>query len=31
VTKKIWKQRYEDIRAFERYLARNGTLILSSS
>jgi PPK2 family polyphosphate:nucleotide phosphotransferase len=28
VTKKIWKQRYEDIRAFERYLARNGTLIL---
>jgi len=28
VTKKIWKHRYEDIRAFERYLARNGTLIL---
>jgi PPK2 family polyphosphate:nucleotide phosphotransferase len=28
VTKKIWKHRYEDIRGFERYLARNGTLIL---
>jgi PPK2 family polyphosphate:nucleotide phosphotransferase len=28
VTKKIWKQRFEDIRAHERYLARNGTLIL---
>ena len=28
VTKKIWKHRFEDIRAFERYLARNGTLIL---
>ncbi|MGB5103732.1 MAG: polyphosphate kinase 2 family protein [Steroidobacteraceae bacterium] len=28
VTKKIWKHRYEDIRNFERYLARNGTLIL---
>ena len=28
VTKKIWKQRYEDIRDIERYLARNGTLIL---
>ena len=28
VTKKIWKQRFEDIRSFERYLARNGTLIL---
>ncbi|MBI4274717.1 MAG: polyphosphate kinase 2 family protein, partial [Rhizobiales bacterium] len=28
VTKKIWEQRFEDIRAFERYLARNGTLIL---
>jgi PPK2 family polyphosphate:nucleotide phosphotransferase len=24
---RIWKQRYEDINAFERYLARNGTLI----
>jgi PPK2 family polyphosphate:nucleotide phosphotransferase len=23
----IWRQRYEDINAFERYLARNGTLI----
>jgi PPK2 family polyphosphate:nucleotide phosphotransferase len=28
VTKDIWKQRFQDIRAFERYLARNGTLIL---
>jgi polyphosphate kinase 2 (PPK2 family) len=24
----IWQQRFEDIRAFERHLARNGTLIL---
>jgi PPK2 family polyphosphate:nucleotide phosphotransferase len=28
VGKEIWKERFEDIRAFERYLARNGTLIL---
>jgi len=28
VTKKIWKHRFEDIRSFERYLARNGTLII---
>ena len=28
VTKDIWEQRFEDIRAFERYVARNGTLIL---
>ncbi|MGE3986442.1 polyphosphate kinase 2 family protein [Pseudorhodoplanes sp.] len=28
VTRDIWKQRYEDIRAFEKYQARNGTLIL---
>jgi len=28
VTKDIWKDRFKDIRAFERYLARNGTLIL---
>lgn len=28
VTPGIWKQRYQDIRAIERYLARNGTLIL---
>ena len=28
VTKDIWNQRYEDIRAFEQYQARNGTLIL---
>ena len=28
VTKKIWDQRYEDINAFERYLSRNGILVL---
>jgi PPK2 family polyphosphate:nucleotide phosphotransferase len=28
VTKDIWKQRYEDIRNFEKFQARNGTLIL---
>ena len=28
VGKKIWKQRFEDIRSFERYLARNGVLII---
>jgi PPK2 family polyphosphate:nucleotide phosphotransferase len=28
VTKDIWEERFKDIRAFERYLARNGTLIL---
>jgi PPK2 family polyphosphate:nucleotide phosphotransferase len=28
VTKRIWEERLEDIRCFERYLARNGTLIL---
>jgi PPK2 family polyphosphate:nucleotide phosphotransferase len=28
VTRRIWKHRYEEIRDFERYLARNGTLIL---
>jgi PPK2 family polyphosphate:nucleotide phosphotransferase len=28
VSKSIWKERFEDISAFERYLARNGTLIL---
>jgi polyphosphate kinase 2 (PPK2 family) len=27
VTKDIWKERYEDINAFERYLTRNGTVI----
>src|SRR5436190_21000545 len=27
VTSRIWKDRYEDINAFERYLTRNGTLI----
>jgi PPK2 family polyphosphate:nucleotide phosphotransferase len=28
VTRDIWKDRYEDITAFERYLSRNGTQIL---
>jgi PPK2 family polyphosphate:nucleotide phosphotransferase len=28
VTKHIWKERFEDIRTFERYLARNGVLVL---
>ena len=28
VTKSIWRERFEDISAFERYLARNGTVIL---
>ena len=28
VTNKIWQERFEDISAFERYMARNGTLIL---
>lgn len=28
VTKDIWTERFEDISAFEKYLARNGTLIL---
>jgi PPK2 family polyphosphate:nucleotide phosphotransferase len=28
VTKRIWRERYEDIANFERYLARNGFLIL---
>jgi PPK2 family polyphosphate:nucleotide phosphotransferase len=28
VTKEIWRERFEDICAFERYLARNGTVIL---
>jgi PPK2 family polyphosphate:nucleotide phosphotransferase len=27
VTKKIWDERFEDIRAFERYLRRNGTIV----
>jgi polyphosphate kinase 2 (PPK2 family) len=27
-TKNIWRERFEDISAFERYLARNGTVIL---
>jgi PPK2 family polyphosphate:nucleotide phosphotransferase len=28
VTKNIWRERFEDISAFERYLSRNGTVIL---
>ncbi|ALK08911.1 polyphosphate kinase 2 family protein [Blastochloris viridis] len=28
VTERIWTERFEDIRAFERYLARNGTIVL---
>jgi PPK2 family polyphosphate:nucleotide phosphotransferase len=27
VTKRIWKERYQDIRAFERYLGRNGVVV----
>ena len=27
VTEKTWKERFQDIAAFERYLARNGTVI----
>jgi PPK2 family polyphosphate:nucleotide phosphotransferase len=28
ITRNIWRERFEDIRAIERYLARNGTVIL---
>ena len=28
VTKNLWRERFEDITAFERYLSRNGTVIL---
>ena len=28
VTRHIWRERFEDITAFERYLARNGTIVL---
>jgi PPK2 family polyphosphate:nucleotide phosphotransferase len=28
VTKHLWEERYEDINAFERYLARNGVVVL---
>ena len=28
VGRKIWNERYQDIRAFERHMARNGTMIL---
>src|SRR6266516_2318643 len=27
VTRRIWRERYEDINGFERYLARNGTVV----
>jgi PPK2 family polyphosphate:nucleotide phosphotransferase len=27
VTKKIWKHRFEDVRAYERYLTRNGVIV----
>jgi PPK2 family polyphosphate:nucleotide phosphotransferase len=27
ITRRLWRDRYEDINAFERYLTRNGTLI----
>ena len=27
ITKDLWKERFEDIRAFERYMTRNGTVI----
>ncbi|MES2569859.1 MAG: polyphosphate kinase 2 family protein [Verrucomicrobiota bacterium] len=27
VTKNIWEERFQDIRAFERYLTRNGTIV----
>lgn len=29
VTRNIWRERFEDIFSFERYLARNGTIILT--
>ena len=28
ITKRIWQERFEDIRAFERYLARNGVVLV---
>ncbi|MQA28288.1 MAG: polyphosphate kinase 2 family protein [Luteitalea sp.] len=28
ITKRIWKERFEDINAFERYLVRNGIVVL---
>src|SRR5574341_2522862 len=28
VTRRIWKERFDDINAFERYLSRNGVLVL---
>lgn len=28
ITKRIWQERFEDIRAFERYLARNGVVVV---
>ena len=31
ITKRVWKERYEEIAAHERYLARNGVVVSSSS
>ncbi len=28
VTKQVWKERYEDIASFERYLSRNGVVVV---
>ncbi len=28
ITKRIWRERFEDISSFERYLSRNGTVVL---
>ena len=28
ITKRIWKERFQDIRSFERYLARNGIVVV---
>jgi PPK2 family polyphosphate:nucleotide phosphotransferase len=28
ITKDVWKERYQDIRSFERYLTRNGVILL---
>jgi PPK2 family polyphosphate:nucleotide phosphotransferase len=28
LTKNIWQERFEDVRSFERYISRNGTLVL---
>ena len=31
MTKDIWKERFEDINCFERYLSRNGVVVPSFS